>query len=129
MALSDIKRALYTQLASIVGLPVIHYPNIDGSDSVSDETFIVPSVLPATTTPVDLVSTDNEIGIFQVLIYVKKGVGELAAADIGQLILDGFPRNLNLSDVRINRIGTINTDYFDGSRQVTPVSITYQNIS
>ena len=129
MALSDIKRALYTQLASIVGLPVIHYPNIDGSDSVSDETFIVPSVLPATTTPVDLVATDNEIGIFQVLIYVKKGVGELAASDIGQLILDGFPRNLNLSDVRINRIGTINTDYFDGSRQVTPVSITYQNIS
>ena len=129
MALSDIKTVLYEQLASIAGLPIIHYPNIDGIDSVNDETFIVPSVLPANTTPVDLVSTDNEIGIFQVLIYVKKGVGELAASDIGQLILDGFPRNLNLGDVRINRIGTINTGYFDGSRQVTPVSIVYQNIS
>lgn len=126
MALSDIKTALFNRLESLVGLPDIFYPNISADIPTTD--YIRPDVLPATTDSIGVNNIDQERGVFQVSIFVEKGKGELEAARIGQIILDGFPRNTNLLDVRIDRTGTIERSFFDGKWAITPVSISYQNI-
>lgn len=128
MPLSTIKTSLYTQLEG-VSLPsgvVIFYPNTDTSLPTSD--FIRPDVLPGATDPLDLSHTNQENGILQVSVFVQKGKGEIRTADIVDAILDGFPRGLSLTGVRIDRPGYAGPSFFDGSWQVTPVTVPYQNI-
>lgn len=129
MSLSNIKIALFAQLASLT-LPTgvsIYYPNIN--TTLPSNNFVRPEVIPGATAPLDLVNSNQESGLFQVSIYVKKGLGELVASGIAQTILDGFPRNLALIGVRIDRPGSIGPSFFDGNWQVTPVTIPYQNIA
>lgn len=127
MSLSSIKTALLTHLESL-GLGIdIHYPNV--ASDLPDGEFITPTVLPATTRSLGLVATNQEVGLLQVSVFVKKGVGEIRSAEIAELILAGFPRNLDLSEVRIDEAGSVGSSFFDGSWQVTPVTIPYQHIS
>lgn len=129
MSLNTIKLALFSRLESLV-LPAgvsVFYPNI--GTIIPTYNFIRPDVLPASTAPVDLVSSDRETGLFQVSIYVKKGLGEIVSADIAQVILTGFPRNLALTGVRIDRPGSVGPSFYDGNWQVTPVTIPYSNIA
>jgi hypothetical protein len=86
-------------------------------------------VLPATTDPVGIVTTDRETGIFQVSIFTVKGGGELEASRIAQKLLDGFPRNLQLDGVRFDVTGSVGASLFEGKWQITPVSFIYINIS
>ena len=126
MALNSIQTALYNKLESLAGLPEIFYPNIGGEPTGN---YLVPFVLPANTEALGIRSTDRETGVFQVSIYVVKGSGELAASNIAKIILDGFPRNLDLTDVRIDRTGSIGPAIEDGKWRMLPVSITYNHIS
>lgn len=129
MSLSTIKALLFARLESLV-LPAgvtVFYPNIGTTMPLYN--FVSPAVLPATTAPIDLVNSDRETGLLQVSVYVKKGLGEIVSADIAQVILTGFPRNLALSGVRIDRPGSIGPSFYDGNWQVTPVTIPYQNIA
>lgn len=127
MALEQIKTSIFTRLEGLVGLPTIYYPNTGGTVPTTD--YIRPDVLPADTAPYDLNHTDIEGGIFQVSIFIEKGKGELEAARVAQILLDGFTRNLQLTSVRFNRSGSVAASFFDGAWQVTPVTFTYQNIS
>jgi hypothetical protein len=127
MALNDIKISLLDRLKSLVGLPVIYYPNV-GASTPTDE-HIVPHVLPSDTMPVGLRTTDKESGIFQVSIFVEKGSGEILALDYAKTILEGFPRNLQLDNVCIDRSGSIGPSFYDANWQITPVSIRYRNFS
>lgn len=127
MALVDIKVDLLDHLKTIVGLPVINYPNIKSDIPTTDH--IVPYVLPSTIIPVGIKSTDKESGIFQVSIFTEKGSGEIKALDYAKILLDGFPRNLRLSNVCIDRSGSIGPSFYDGGWQVTPVSIPYLSIT
>lgn len=129
MALNTIKRKLFDRLESLT-LPagvVILYPNIGAN--TPDTSHLVPFVIPNNTQAVDLVSTDRELGLFQVSVYVKQGVGELLSVDIAQVIIDGFPRNLDLDGVRIDKSGSIGPSISDGGWSVTPVTISYFNIA
>ena len=129
MALNAIKRKLYDHLETLA-LPAgvtIHYPNI--SATVPDATYLVPNVLPNTTRSVDLVSTDRETGLLQIVVYVKKGAGELVSADVAQVIISGFSRNLDLDGVRIDVTGSVGPSFFDdGGWSMTPVTVPYINI-
>ena len=125
MALNQIKAALYDHLESLNGLPDIHYSNVDSSPTGN---YIRPDVLPASTVPIGISMTDKEVGVLQVSVYVKKGSGELLAADIAQVVLDGFPRNTQLSGVRIDETGSIGPSILIEGFQMTPVSITYHNV-
>lgn len=133
MALSTIKRSILTQLKSLAGLPDIYYPNVDdygdGRTNPPKEDYLRPDFMPNTTRPIGLKETDQEIGIFQVSIFIKKGKGELLSSDYGQIIIDGFPRNLQLDGVRFDNPASVGASFFDGAWQITPVSIFYQNIS
>jgi len=127
MPLSQIKTSLIEQLNSLV-LPAgvdVYYSNIEAD--VPNDSHLVVTVLPSTTLAVDQVSTDKEAGIFQVSVFVKKGKGEILSSDIAQVILDGFPRNLQLDGVRIEAPGSVASSFFDGGWQITPVSIPYIN--
>ena len=127
MAIETIKTSLYTKLESLAGLPQIRYSNVDGVLPTGQ--YIRPDVLPATTDPVGIETTDRESGIFQVSIFTTKGGGELEAARITQILLSGFPRNLQLNGVRFDRTGSVGASLFEGSWQITPVSFIYINIS
>ena len=127
MALEQIKTSIFTKLESLAGLPGIYYPNTGGDLPTTD--YIRPDVLPAETDPIGIAHTDRETGIFQVSIFTQKGKGELAAARVAQLLLDGFPRNLALTGVRFDRSGSVGASLYEGKWQITPVSFTYINIS
>lgn len=127
MALSSIQIALFTQLETIGGLPAIFYPNVDDTAPTTD--YISPFVLPANTNSIGIRTTDQEIGVLQVSIYIEKGKGQIEASRVAGLILANFPRNLNLTDVRIDLPGSIGPVFYEGKYQVTPVSIPYQHIS
>ena len=71
---------------------------------------------------------NQEVGIIQASVYVEKGVGEIVPADIAQEFLDLFPRNLQLTNLRIDKIGTIAAPFYDDAWHVTPVTIQYQNL-
>lgn len=127
MALNTIKIALLDRLKSLVGLPTIYYPNIN-ADIPTDE-HIVPYVLPANTFPVGIRTTNKEMGLFQVSIYVKKGSGEITALNYADTIIQGFPRNLDLGDVRIDQPASIGRSLYDGNWEITPVTIPYLKIT
>ena len=127
MALEQIKTSIFNHLETLVGLPAIHYPNVDGTLPTGE--YIRPDVLPADTDPVGIVTTDRETGVFQVSIFIPKGQGELDAARVAQTLLDGFPRNLSLTGVRFDMSGSVGPALFEGKWQMTPVSFTYINIS
>ncbi len=127
MALEEIKTSIFDKLESLAGLPAIHYPNVDAT--IPTDEYIRPDVLPADTDPLGIVTTDRETGVFQVSIFIPKGQGELEAAKVAQKLLDGFPRNLQLTGVRFDRSGSIGPPLFEGKWQMTPVSFTYINIS
>lgn len=127
MALSSIQIALFDRLELVAGLPVIFYPN--GEDVAPTTDYISPYVLPADTNTIGIRTTDQEVGVFQVSIYIEKGKGQIAAVRVAELILADFTRNLNLIDVRINKRGSIAPAFYEGKYQVTPVSIPYQHIS
>ena len=125
MPLNEIKQALYNHLDSLSGLPDIHYSNVDSNPTGE---YIRPDVLPATTESIGVATTDKEIGVFQVSIYVAKGSGELKAANLAQIILNGFPRNTQLPGVRIDKTGSIGPSIFIDGWSMTPISILYQSI-
>lgn len=130
MSFNQIKVSLLRHLKTLSGFSpeiTIYYPNI--SEDLPTDNHIRPDVLPGTTNPIGLRTTDQETGILQVSIFIKKGQGEIKAADNAKVVLDGFPRNLQLEGVRIDRPGSIGPSFFDGNWQVTPVSIFYQHIS
>lgn len=127
MSLINIQTALLARLEAQGGLPPIYFPN--SSEALPTTNYISPMVLPANTQSLGLSTTDRENGIFQILIYVKKGTSELEASRIALQILDTFPRNLTLTGVRINVAGSIGPTMFDGSWAITPVTIPYQNIT
>jgi hypothetical protein len=127
VAIEQIKTSIFTQLETIGGLPAIHYPNIGDALPVTD--YIRPDVLPAATDAVGIKTTDRESGIFQVSIFTAKGSGELVAARVAQLLLDGFPRNLSLTGVRFDKTGSVEPSLFEGKWQITPVSFIYINIA
>lgn len=128
MSLNTIIPSLYDHLTALV-LPhgaVIRGKNTEGD--LPTTPFVVPSVMPATTTPIGLRTTDKERGLMQASVFTKKNTGEIKAADIAQAIVDGFPRNLQLTGVRIDEAGSIAPSFFDDSWMITPVTIPYQNI-
>ena len=127
MALNDITISLLDHLKGIVGLPTIYYPNV--SADIPTDNHIIPYILPSNTIPVGLRTTDRETGIFQVSIFVKKGSGEILALDYARTIIEGFPRNLQLNNVCIDRSGSIGPSFYEGHWQITPVSIRYLNIN
>ena len=127
MALSSIKTDLFNRLESLVGLPDIYYSNIDAVEP--DGEYIKPDILPINTVPVGMAATDKEAGLFQVLIYIEKGAGEIKAADYAAIILAGFSRNLSLANVRIESTGSVGAVFYSGGKQVTPVTINYLKIS
>ena len=127
MAIETIKTAIYTKLETLAGLPTIFYSNVGGV--LPTGSYIRPDVLPATTDAVGIATTDRESGIFQVSIFTVKGGGELESARIAQTLLNGFPRNLQLSGVRFDVTGSVNPSLYEGNWQITPVSFTYINIS
>lgn len=126
MALDKIKIALFNRLESLGGLPPIYYTNVGGEPTGN---HIIPTVLPARTNSIGLREVNQEIGIFQVSIVIAKGQGQLLSSQIAELIINGFPRNLDLTDVRIDRRGSVAPSFFDGNWEITPVSIDYQHIS
>lgn len=127
MPLNAIKTALFTHLESLSLGVTIHYPNV--ASDLPDGEFVIPTVLPATTRSLGLVATNQELGLLQVSVFVKKGVGEIRSAEIAEAILAGFPRNLDLFEVRIDEAGSVGASFYDGSWQITPVTIPYQHIS
>jgi hypothetical protein len=129
MSVDVILSSLYNHLQGLsfpAGV-VIHGMNAPGPLPTSS--FISPKVLPATTAALALATTNQERGLLQVNIYTKKGSGELEAAAIAKAVIDGFPRNLQLTGVRIDEQGYPSASFFDGSWMITPVTIPYQNIA
>ena len=127
MAIEQIKTSIYTHLETLVGLPDIHYSNVE--EDIPDGKYIRPDVLPTDTAAIGIRTTDKESGVFQVSIFIPKGQGELEAARVAQIILDGFARNLQLDGVRFDTTGSLGASLFEGKWQITPVSFIYQNIS
>lgn len=128
MTLSVIKDSVYSHLEAEAGLLPLFFENVNAT--VPESNHLRPSVLPSNTSSLGLNHTDQEIGTIQVLVYIEKGQGEIIGPTEGQKVLDAFPRNTELTGLRIDNIGTIAPSFNDdGNWQITPVSIPYQFIS
>ena len=128
--LSTIKTSFFDKLETDVALwptPLpIYYNNVD--TTLPSTTHLRPSVLPAPTDTIGVNTLGQEKGIFQVSVYVKKGVGQLAAIEIAEDLITLFPRNLELTGVRLDKYGSIAPSFFSDGWQVTPVSFEYQQV-
>lgn len=123
--LSEIKTSLFDRLLTNTALPV-YFDNVDSS--APTVTHLRPFVLPANTDTIGVNSLGKEMGIFQINVYVKKGSGQLVGVLEAETLLTLFPRNLELTGVRLDEYGSIGPSFFNDSWQVTPVSFTYQHI-
>ena len=121
MSLSAIKDAVFDRLVAAPGLLPLFFDNLQAPAPTGDH--LRPYILPSTTRTLGLVDLGQEVGTIQVSVFVQKGKGDIVAADAGQLILDLFPRNLDLTALRIDSFGTISAPFYDGNWQITPVSI------
>lgn len=128
--LSLIKTSLFDHLESQVALwatPLeIYYNNVD--TDVPSSAHLRAFVLPAPTETIGVNELGQEMGIFQVNVHVRKGVGELTAVEIAEAIITDFPRNLELSGVRIDKYGSIAPPFFNDGWEITPVSFEYQHL-
>jgi len=103
---SDIQNALNTALSEISGLPVIYYPN-DLKSPVQDNSYIRPTLIPASSELYTLNEGDFHQGIYQVDVFVplKKGIREVN--QYADAIHDGFKRqtfNIGTTNVFIQQI-------------------------
>ncbi len=130
MSLSAIKTAVFDRLISAAGLPTLYFDNVENTANPLPPTanHLRPFVLPSATNTIDLVDLDQEVGVIQVSIYVGKGQGEIVSTDLAATILALFPRNLNLTELRIDDAGSIAPPFYDGGWYITPVTIPYQNL-
>lgn len=123
--LNAIKTALFDRLEANTALP-IYYDNIDAG--IPTGTHLRPIVLPADTSTIGVKELGQEIGVFRILVYTKKGTGQLDGILIAEDMLNIFPRGLQLNGVNIDSYGSINASFFSESWQVTPVSFSYQHL-
>lgn len=126
MALSTIKTSVFDRLIATGGLLPLFFDNVEAD--APDENHLRPFVLPGTAATLGLNDLSQESGLIQVSVYVKKGQGDIVSSDTAALILDAFPRNLSLTGLRIDVVGSIAPSFFDGAWQITPVTIPYQNL-
>ena len=126
MSLSAIKIAVFDRLEAAPGLLPLFFDNVDLG--VPSGGHLRPYIIPATTKTLGLIDLGQEIGLIQVSVFIKKGKGDIVAADAGQLVLDLFPRNLELPALRIDSFGSMSAPFYDGAWQITPVTIPYQKI-
>lgn len=112
------------------GLSVpVFYDNValEGDDPPNTDHYRA-YVLPSSTATLGLFSLSQEIGIIQVSVFVKKDTGSVIRAQLADDIIALFPRNLQLTGLRIDRAGSVAPSLLDGAWSIAPVSITYQNL-
>lgn len=87
--INNIQNALNTQLASISGLPVIYYPNVE-KEPAQGTSFLRPTLLPANSTLFTLNNENEHKGIYQVDIFTQLKKGTAPILLIADAIRDNF---------------------------------------
>lgn len=127
MSLKIITNSVFEHLTSIGGLPDIFYSNSKSAPPTGEH--IRPKILPNNTLSIGVDDLDQEIGLIQISVYVKKGDGDENSAEIADAILAAFPRNLELTGLRIDLAGSVASSFLVEGWQVTPTTIPYQNLT
>lgn len=129
MSLTAIMTAVFDHIEN-GGLSVpVFFNNVESATNEPPSgDHIVPYVLPSSTRTIGLNDLDQEIGLIQVSVYVEKGKGELVASRIVDEVIALFPRNLQLTGLRIDRTPSADIAFFEGAWYITPVTIEYQNV-
>lgn len=122
--LSEIKQSLFDRLEANTAYP-IYYKNVGGEPTAA---HIRPFVIASNTHTIGLNDLGQEKGIFQINCYVKKKNGQLEGTEMAEEMLAIFPRNTELTGVRIDEYGSIGPTFFNDGWQITPVIFKYQNL-
>lgn len=88
---NNIQNALNTQLASLSGLPVIYYPNMQ-NEPIQGTPYIRPTLLPARSELLTLNNEDMHQGLYQIDIYTQLKKGTAPILLLADIIRDGFRR-------------------------------------
>ena len=105
-----------------------YYPNIEPVDLPSVEHLRI-DVMPNNTDSMGLTGVDKEMGIIQVRVFSTVNTGVINGTQKAEEVIALFPRGLTLSSCRIDKTGSINQSFIDGSWLVTPVIFEYQNLT
>lgn len=103
---TDIENALNTKLSSIPGLPTIYWPNTPG-EPVHSNSWVRPTLLPASSQLYTLNNQDYHQGIYQVDVFVPLKQGTALADSYADLIYSSFKRatlTKNTTNVFIQQI-------------------------
>lgn len=127
MSLKVITNSVFEHLTNVGGLPAIFFSNTNDQPPAGEH--IRPKILPNSTRTIGTADLDQEVGLIQISVYVKKGKGDERAAEIADAILAAFPRNLELTGLRIDLAGSAAGSFLVDGWQVTPTTIPYQNLA
>lgn len=126
----NIFTAVLGRIEAAIGLPEVFMPNESGNPS---DNHLSVAILPATTIPVGISTTDRHGGIIQVTVSVRDDTGSINAASIADDVLTLFPRNTKMTQggdlIRINETGSVAPPIQGNGWYSLPVSIIYTLIN
>lgn len=131
MSVKSIRQALEVALNTwaIANNTVISWQNIPYKPT-EGTSYVRASLIPAETLNPTLGDSFNrKIGIFQLLVYVKEGIGNAAAETLADSLLNYFARGesfvANSITVRILESPSVSPALNDGGWYILPVSVRY----
>lgn len=126
MSIENIFTAILDRIENAAGLPEVVMPNTSGDPSGE---HLRVSIIPATTSPVAISTTDRLSGIIQISVVVRDDTGAIRASDIADDVLALFPRNTEMVQggdlIRINTTGSVAAPLQGNGWYSIPVSIPY----
>lgn len=87
--INDIQNALNTQLATVSGLPTVHYPNVENTPNQGTN-WVRPTLLPANSDLYTINDVNMHKGIYQVDIFMQLKKGTAPLLLVADAIRDNF---------------------------------------
>lgn len=125
MSHTDILKAIFTKVSSIVGLPQIIFPNV-GSSPIGE--YIQVFIIPAQTVQETYTTGLYKFGIIQINIVTADKIGEIKASTYADIILTALKNSTVISGgLKVAKPPYASTGMNDGlGHYVLPVTIPYK---
>ncbi len=117
-------------IAANPALPAtLYFENVDGAIPTGDHLIVNLMQVPGGVQTIG--KTAQRKAILHVVAAIPRGNGQIKAIDLGQLVLNLFPKNLKLQAnplISVDVAGVFGTGYNDGNWYKLPVKITINYI-
>lgn len=127
--MKDIAELIFNRLINDLTLPTLYFENVESDIPTGDHLII--NIIPVSEGLNTIGSTVQNKYLLHIVCCTLRGVGQIKAIEIGEKVLNLFPKNLILQPnplISIDLAGKFGTGYIDGKWYKLPIKININSI-